>query len=141
MTALLAIEFEVRPARSARSEEFVSECALVNQGDEPSDVSLVPLSSPSLCLQIEDEHGLPVLLPPPPVPGGTERTARLEPGQRIAIEHRGFVPAWTPQGRYRARVRYVSRSGRTGWWQGEIYSSWKTFEIGAPPKSPTERVN
>src|SRR5688572_7693479 len=129
MPAELAARFEILPSRVATRDALVGKCVLVNEGDQPAIVDLAPLSSPSLCVQVEDEQGSPVLFPPPPVPGGSDETATLEPGQQISVEHRGFMPAWIPEGRYRARLRYVVSSQLRGRWSGEIHSVWAAFEI------------
>jgi hypothetical protein len=125
----LVASLDVRPARAQRHEELVAVCILGNDGDAPLDVTLGPLSSPSLCLSIQDEAGAPVLLPPPPVPGGAVNTARIDPGSNLTVEHPYFLPSWTPPGRYRASFRYVTPSSPAGVWAGELHSDWVGFEI------------
>lgn len=130
MTVSLAGELSIRPVRAARPEELTAECAIVNTGDEAVELDPAPLSSPSLCLEIVDSAGARVLLPPPPVPGGALVLRRIEPGERYAVEHAAFLPAWTARGRFRARVRYVSgpRPGVEKW-DGELFSPWSEFEV------------
>jgi hypothetical protein len=112
----------VGPGRPARSEETVATCGLLNSSREPIRINLASLSSPSLALEIMDDSGEPVPLPPPPVPTAHPQSATLEPGQRYEIEYVGFVPSWTPAGTYRARCRYV-----TG--DVTLHSNWITFEL------------
>ena len=129
MAAVLSAELVIRPLRAMRPEDLVATCSLMNAGDEPVDLGMAPLSSPSLCLELEDANGSPFFLPPPPVPGGPEEISRLEPGERVTVEHRAFLPSWAPPGRYQARLHYVRRSQDA--WSGELRSGWTTFETGA----------
>jgi len=126
----LAAELIIRPARTTRREQLVAGCAVINAGDETVRISRAPLSSPSLCLEIVDQSAAPVLLPPPPVPGNGDDLLGLAPGERYAVEHGAFLPSWTPAGRFRARLRYVSGS-RLGVekWDGELFSDWAEFEV------------
>jgi hypothetical protein len=125
----LNAELKIQPARAQRNEELVAVCSLTNDGDEPLEVTLGPLSSASLCLAIQDEAGSPVLLPPPPVPGGAVETTRIDAGRRLTVEHPAFLPSWTPPGHYRARFRYVAPSSPAGVWAGELHSDWTEFDV------------
>ncbi|HVL92730.1 MAG TPA: hypothetical protein VM264_05235, partial [Acidimicrobiales bacterium] len=59
----------VDPA-AGRPEDMVAEATLWNDDAVEVRMNLAPLAGPSLALQILDAHGSPLLLPPPPVPGG-----------------------------------------------------------------------
>ena len=104
-------------ATVARAWEAEAEGVLVNTGTEPVEVDLVVLTSPSLALEVVDERGAPVVMPPPPTPGRPDVTV-LAPGERRAIPFRAFLPPSTPPGRYRVRLRY-----------GPARSPWMTIEI------------
>jgi hypothetical protein len=128
LTALEA-ELTVDPRKAARREELVARGALRNRGDEPVEVDLAPLGSPSLALEIVDEGGAPVRLPPPPVPGGEVREATVAAGEAVPVEFSAFLPTWTPAGAYRVRLRYlgvVGPPGRTV----EVVSDWADFVVG-----------
>jgi hypothetical protein len=126
--ALIA-SLELRPARARRHEDLVARCSLTNDGEDPVNVTLGPISSPSLCLELQDETGAPVYLPPPPVPGHPADTALIEARQTLTVEHPAFLPSWTPPGRFRARLRYITPSSPAGIWSGELHSDWIDFEL------------
>jgi hypothetical protein len=121
----------VEPPSSARREEFAARGTLRNTGRDALTISLAPLSSPSLALEIVDAECSPVLLPPPPVPGGEAGHATLGPGERYPVDYAGFVPQWTRPGAYRARLRYlVGTSGPDEAEQTErLVSDWAEFVI------------
>jgi hypothetical protein len=125
----LEAELTVEPGEAARREELLARGTLRNRGDEPVEVDLAPLDSPSLALEIVDEGGAPLRLPPPPVPGAEVRRATLAAGEAAAFEFPAFLPAWTPAGAYRVRLRYlgvVGAPGRTV----EVVSDWADFVVG-----------
>lgn len=121
---------EVRPP-AARPEELIAEATLTNDAPYQVRLNLAPLAGPSLALQILDEQGSPVLLPPPPVPGGQPDWATLAPGESRRARFGGFVPSWTAAGGYRVRLRYLYRpaSAPAGAWTGELLSDWADFEV------------
>jgi hypothetical protein len=102
---------------ATRAEDTTAEGVLVNTGADPVEVDLVELASPSLAIEIIDERGRPVLMPPPPTPGRPEMVA-VAPGDRRLVRFRAFVPSSAAPGRYRARLRY--REARSGWIDLEI---------------------
>jgi hypothetical protein len=104
---------------------------LTNDGVIEVKLNLSPLAGPSLALQILDAQGSPVLLPPPPVPGGEPSWAVLAPGESGRFRFAGFVPGWTAPDRYRVRLRYVYRppSAQPPVWTGELVSDWADFEV------------
>jgi hypothetical protein len=128
---VLGTEFLVEPPVSSRREEFTAHGTLVNRGGNAVTISLEPLASPSLAVEIVDAEGSPVLLPPPPVPGGEPRRAVLRPDGRYSVEFAGFVPQWTPPGTYRARLRYVVGESGQEEWTGRLVSDWAEFVIAA----------
>lgn len=95
-----------------RAEDTAAEGVLVNTGPEPAEVDLVELTSPSLALEVVDDKGRPVLMPPPPTPGRPEMVV-VAPGGRRSVAFRAFVPPSAPPGRYRVRLRYGD--ARSGW--------------------------
>ena len=123
MAARLVARIEVS-ASPTIAEEATARVLLENEGDEPALVSLAALSSPSLALEIRDEHDQPVLLPPPPLPSGEQQVVELPHGGRREAEFRGFVPSWTPAGSYRVRFRYVPGGALE-----TLYSDWAPFEL------------
>ena len=131
MAERLEARLTVKPAEAHPREEFVAVGTLVNAGAEPITLNLDPLSAPSLALEIVEALGPPVLLPPPPVPGGEVRTVELAPGQGYTVRFAGFVPQWVPVGTYRARLRYVYRASAQspGEWTGQVVSDWAEFRI------------
>lgn len=131
MEAGLAAELAVAPRRTVRREELVARGVLLNRGDDPVEIDLTPLGSPSLALEIVDAADAPVYLPPPPVPGGETHRVTLAPGERWPVEYAGFLPSWTPPGACRARLRYVglvaapNEPGRTA----QVVSDWVKFVV------------
>jgi hypothetical protein len=95
-----------------RAGDTAAEGVLVNTGAEPVEVDLVELTSPSLALEVVDDKGRPVLMPPPPTPGRPELIV-VAPGGRRPVTFRAFVPPSAPPGRYRVRFRYGD--ARSGW--------------------------
>jgi hypothetical protein len=110
---------------------MVAEATLWNDDAIEVRMNLAPLAGPSLALQILDAHGSPLLLPPPPVPGGEPSWATLSSGQSEGFRFTGFLPSWTAPGRYRVRLRYLYRppSPQPGDWTGELVSDWAEFEV------------
>jgi hypothetical protein len=96
--------------------DIVAEGVVVNTGTEPVALDLVELGSPSLALEIVDDNGAPVRMPPPPTPGRQELVV-LQPGERRSVVFRAFMPPATRPGRYRARLRYR-----------DAVSEWTAFE-------------
>jgi hypothetical protein len=130
MPAVLRATLSIEPREAARAEEFRARCVLTNDGDEPAILNVAPLSSPSLALEIADEHDAPVHLPPPPVPSAEIPIATIAPGEECVAEFSAFFPAWTPPGRYRARFRYVPGDGGGRWLTGSLWSAWEEFRLG-----------
>jgi hypothetical protein len=125
----LQAELRVEPATTTRREELTARGTLLNAGAEPLTLELAPLSSPSLALEIVDAGGAPLLLPPPPVPRADVENVTLGPGERHAVEYRGFVPQWTKPGSYRARLRYLGRVRSDEREPARILSAWAEFTI------------
>jgi len=130
MPAVLRATLSIEPPRAARAEDLTARCELANDGDEAAVVNLAALSSPSLALEIIDDRDDAVHLPPPPVPGADVPLVELTPGQRYSTEFAGFLPAWIPPGRYRARCRYVPGTSGGRWLEGAVWSDWTEFEHG-----------
>jgi len=100
-----------------RVEDVAAEGVLVNTGSEPVEVDLVELSSPSLALEVVDESGRLVPMPPPPTPGRPDIVA-VRPGGRRTVPFRAFIPLTAPPGRYHVRLRY--REERSRWVDVEV---------------------
>jgi hypothetical protein len=130
MPAVLRAAITVEPRHATVPEELRARCELVNDGDEAAVVNLAPLASPSLALELRDDHDEPVYLPPPPVPPAEVPTAELPSHGRRSVEFSGFLPSWIPPGRYRARFRYVPGSGEGRWLEESVWSAWVEFEHG-----------
>lgn len=131
MSDHLEARLTVQPAETRPPEEFIAVGTLVNTGVEPMVLNPAPLSAPSLALEIVDAQGSPVLMPPPPVPGGEVTTVELAPGQEHTVQFAGFVPQWTPVGTYRVRLRYVyhPRAPSPREWTGYVASDWVQFRV------------
>ena len=127
LAATLVIDHIATPEGAA---DLVARCALGNRGDEATIVNLAPLSSPSLALELANEHGEPVHLPPPPVPPADVPLAPLAPGEWITVDFAGFLPTWTPSGRYRARFRYIPGTSGGRWSETNHWSDWVEFRHG-----------
>jgi hypothetical protein len=127
---MLRAKLTIEPREASRTEDFRARCELVNEGDMAATVNVAPLSSPSLALEIADEQDEPLLLPPPPVPTGEIPLAVLAPGEQYSAEFSGFLPAWTPPGRYNARFRYRPGRGDGRWLEGDLWSAWEEFRLG-----------
>lgn len=112
MQLLLELALTAAAAVAMRAEDTAAEGVLVNTGPEPAEVDLVELTSPSLALEVVDDKGRPVLMPPPPTPGRPEMVV-VAPGGRRSVPFRAFVPPSAPPGRYRVRLRYGD--ARSGW--------------------------
>ena len=119
---MLRARLIVEPTRAGRPEEFSAVGVLANEGEAPIEVRPALIESPSLALEIVDERGEPVLLPPPPVPGGATDVARLEQGEELSARIPTFLPAWTAPGAYQARLRYRPDGEET-------VSEWVEFEL------------
>ena len=122
---MLRARLIVEPDRSDRPEEFSAVALLGNEGDAATEIKPALIESPSLALEIVDERGEPVLLPPPPVPGAAPEPVRLAPGEEYRARLSTFLPAWTAPGIYRARLRYRPDGEAT-------VSDWAEFELAAP---------
>jgi hypothetical protein len=131
LLSALEAELTVEPHKAARREDLMARGAVRNRGDEPVEVDLAPLSSPSLALDVVEEGGAPVRLPPPPVPRGEVLGATLAAGEAVAVEFPAFLPAWTPPGAYRVRLRYLGAVGTPGR-TVEVVSDWVDFIVGEP---------
>jgi hypothetical protein len=118
----------------ATAEEATATATLENAGDEAARVTLVPLSSPSLALEIRTAAGEPVLQPPPPLPSSDPQLAELGPGETRQAEFRGFVPYRTPPGAYRVRFRYVPGAQGAGVFSETLFSDWASFEVVDSPR-------
>ena len=116
---------------AGRPEDLVAEATLTNDESTAARVNLAPLAGPSLALQLMDEQGSPVLLPPPPVPGGEPSWVSLAPGESRRFRFSGFVPSWTAAGHYRVRLRYVYQPPSPGPedWTGELVSDWADIDV------------
>jgi hypothetical protein len=101
----------------ATASAIVAEGVVANAGTESVALDLVELGSPSLALEIVDENGAPLRMPPPPTPGRPEPIV-LEPGMQRSVVFRAFVPPTARPGRYRIRMRY--RDARSDWVAFEI---------------------
>ena len=112
MQLLLELALTAAATVAVRAEDTAAEGVLVNTGPEPAEVDLVELTSPSLALEVVDDQGRPVLMPPPPTPGRPEMVV-VAPGGRRSVPFRAFVPPSAPPGRYRVRLRYGD--ARSGW--------------------------
>jgi len=88
---LLELALTAAATVAMRAEDTAAEGVLVNTGTEPAEVDLVELTSPSLALEVVDDQGRPVLMPPPPTPGRPEMVV-LAPGGRRSVPFRAFVP-------------------------------------------------
>ena len=115
----LHLEFAVTTlgTLATRAEDTVAEGVLVNMADEPVEVDLVELTSPSLALEIVRDNGEPVRMPPPPTPGRPDVIV-IAPGERRSVLFRAFVSTSAPSGLYRVRLRY--RDARSEWVELEI---------------------
>ena len=98
------VQFDVTPTRG-RPEELIGHARFLNRGDTPVSFIPIQLDSASLALEIVDSGGDPVPLPPPPVPDPSTPTAELAPNESYQTDYPGFLPAWSPPGEYRVRVR------------------------------------
>lgn len=112
MQLLLELALTAAAPVATRAEDTAAEGVLVNTGTGPVEVDLVELTSPSLALEVVDDKGRPVLMPPPPTPGRPEMVV-VAPGGRRSVPFRAFVPPSAPPGRYRVRFRYGD--ARSGW--------------------------
>lgn len=120
MPLLLELALARTATGATRAEDAAAEGVLVNTGPDPVEVDLVELASPSLALEVVDDKGRPVLMPPPPTPGRPEMVT-VVPGGRRSVSFRAFVPSSAPPGRYRVRFRY-----------GEARSPWVDLEVAKP---------
>ena len=131
MSIDLEAHLNIRPKEAKQREEINAYGTIVNVGNKMLTFNLVPLSAPSLTLEIVNIEGSPVHLPPPPVPGEKVSVIELEPGQNYETEYRGFVPQWTSPGTYKVRLLYThqSPSVASAEWAGKVSSKWVEFKI------------
>jgi hypothetical protein len=132
MSTVLRATLTIEPITAARPEDFRARGSVVNDGIDPVSISLAPLSSPSLALRIVDERGKSVQLPPPPIPPSDMPLAVLVPGEERAADFPGFLPSWTPPGRYRAQLHYVPGGNGDRWLADTVSSNWVEFELTEP---------
>ena len=117
--------------------------AIVNAGDAPVLFNQDVAQRGSLVLQVEDEAGRRVLLPPPSVP--TERDYSpgqpLAPGASLAIRYTGFLGAALREpGRYRVRY-YSAHAPLGGTPETPLASDWVVMDLlGRPGGALTPRV-
>lgn len=109
------VRFEVAPPEG-RPEELVGRARFTNVGDGPVAVMSMQLESSSLALEIVDDGGDSVPLPPPPVPDPTAEPVQLAPGQEREFTYAGFLPPWTEPGRYRVRARLAGHEASASEW-------------------------
>jgi len=109
--------------RAARPEEIRAVAELRNAGDTPTEIDPVLISSPSLALEITDDDGRPLLLPPPPLPSEQDSRVILGPGESYRATYRSFLPAWTNRGTYSVRIRYRGTAD-------PVTSDWLTIAVG-----------
>ena len=115
---MLTLALSLRATAVVRPEEADATGILVNAGPGSVEVDLVQLTSPSLALEVVDDKGRPVHMPPPPTPGRPDVVV-LPPGERRLVEFRAFLPAGTPPGRYGVRLRC-----------GHAVSAWIGLDVG-----------
>lgn len=127
---MLRATLEVRPRQADHPDAFTASCELTNEGDADAVVNIAPLSSPSLALELADESGAGVPMPPPPVPPAAIPTAILAPGTRLTAKFPGFLPAWTEAGAYRVRFKYIPGTSDGRWLEGSVWSEWVEFRLG-----------
>jgi len=130
---MLQAQLKVEPRSAERPEEFRAEGVLRNVGESVEQIRSALMASPSLALEIADQNGEPVLLPPPPVPGAEERDLRLEAGAEFRTIFASFLPAWTEPGTYRIRLRYQQTP------ESPTVSEWVQFELASPFAGHAER--
>jgi hypothetical protein len=101
VTARLTVERGRSPPATAAHVE------LHNGGSDAVVVDSVAVTAPSLALEIRRDDGAAFPLPPPPLPGDTGAPARIEPGDTRSFDLAGFLPSWTPPGRYTIRFKLL----------------------------------
>ena len=81
---------------------------VVNPTDKPVAFNESQARRVSLVLQVEDEQGKRLLLPPPSIPTEPDRAAKpLAPGESVELRYGGFLDCRLRSGRYRVRYHAV----------------------------------
>lgn len=109
--------------------EFAVTATFSNRTDQPAQLNLSQASRPSLVLEVQDSHGVTVLMRPPDAPTGTdEPDLEIEPGDDLRLEYMGFLDRDKDPGNY--RVRYVGRFAPLGGSPDDpLISEWVEFRI------------
>ncbi|MFC1540207.1 hypothetical protein ACFL41_01805 [Gemmatimonadota bacterium] len=110
-----------------------------NQTDREVTINPVYVASPSLVLQVRNDKGQRIHLPPPPLPNPDEdkieRTIR--PGETYEVAYRGFLDLYQASGRY--QVRYYSSFPQFGGSERDpLESEWLDIEVICPERKPVK---
>ena len=113
---------------------------IVNDGSEPELFHEYQARRGSLVLQVEDESGRRVLLPPPSPPDERDLgpPRQLAPGESVTLRYAGFLDTRRETGRYRVRLFSPHRElGASA--DGPLMSDWTVLDLvqsHAPPAPP-----
>lgn len=132
--AELIVRIDAEDREGSVPGEFRCTATVSNEGDAAVAFNATQAAHPSLVLEVRDEGGTEVLLPPPTAPDEADlaRGEPIEPGQSVTIEYAGFLDRSLEAGVY--QVRYVSRQEATGGGDEALTSDWLDFVVTRPVK-------
>ena len=136
----LRVELEPVTREKVAPGEVRLRATFTSAGDEPVRLDLEQAHHPSLVLEVVDEAGDPVLLPPPSAPHVAKGEAEfLRPGATASVEYAGFLEGSLAPGRY--RVRYFAPHEALGGSRDEpLQSQWVELDVGQAVLPPGRKV-
>jgi hypothetical protein len=119
--------------------EVSVDVTFTNRSDEPARLNLSQAAHPSLVLEVLDEKGERVLLPPPTAPDEADLLPGqpIEPGESVTLTYAGFLDTRLEKGTY--RVRYSSPYPALGGSRDDpLVSDWISVSVDPPPPIPKD---
>lgn len=141
--AALRVTLEPSTKERVAPGDVAVEATVVNGGGEPVLFNEAQAQHGPLVLQVEDERGERLLLPPPSAPDEHDLGPGkpLKPGDSVTLRYAGFLDARLESGRY--RVRYHSSHPPLGGSPADpLASEWVAIDVVRPelPKPRRPRL-
>lgn len=130
----LRAEVQAKDREQAEPGTFRIVVVFTNPGTEAVALNLHQAAHPALVLEVEDEAGKRVHLPPPSAPDAEDLEAGqlIPPGDTVTLEYAGFLDRSLAAGTY--RVRYAGRYPALGGTpEDPLLSDWMPFAVRQLP--------